>query len=79
MFDLLDATELSEAEVIDVAASDGVFLCLCCSMELSEAVSIEGDALRASGGIGSEGSEGSGLRWMPEKLLVMRSRVVSGS
>lgn len=76
ILDLLEATELSEAEVMDVAASDGVFLCLCCSIELSEAVCIDGDALESGGGMVSEGSA---LMFKPEKLLVTRSSVVFGS
>ena len=76
IFDLLDVTELNEAEVIDVAANDGVFLCLCCSIELSEAVWIDGEALEGSGRIGSEGSA---LMRRAETLLMTRLSVVSGS
>lgn len=33
-----------EAEVIDVAVSEGVFACLICSMELSDAVCVDSEA-----------------------------------
>lgn len=76
MLDLLDATELREAEVREVAASEGVFLCPCCSIELSEAVCIECDSLVGEGGSGSEGSL---LISRPEMPLVIKFRVVLGS
>ena len=36
--------ELIEAEVTDVAVGEGVFLCIICSMELSEAVCVDSEA-----------------------------------
>ena len=33
-----------EAEVMEVAVGEGVFLCLICSMELSEAVCVDSEA-----------------------------------
>ena len=50
IFDLSDVIELREAEVMDVAANEGVFLCLRCSTELSELVWMD---CEARGGVGS--------------------------
>ena len=68
--DFVEATELKEAEVMEVAASEGVFLCLCRSMELSEVVCIDCEAL------GGSGTTASSDAWLmmpkPEKPFVIK-------
>lgn len=41
MFDFLDDTELIDVEVMDVAVREGVFLCLCCSIDASDTVCVD--------------------------------------
>ena len=39
-----------EAEVTDVAVGEGVFLCLICSMELSDAACVDSEAREGDSG-----------------------------
>lgn len=41
ILDFLEDTELIDVEVIDVAVREGVFLCLRCSIDASDAVCVD--------------------------------------